>query len=216
MSVAIIDYGSGNLRSAAKAFERTAREAGLAIPIHVTPDPEIVARAERIVLPGVGAFGDCMAGLGALDGMVEALEQAVLRDRRPFLGICVGTQIILDYSQENGGVPCLGLLPGTVERFQTADPFTKIPQMGWNAVAPVCPHPLFAGIEPGSEFYFIHSYYPAPTSPDHVLARTDYADVAFASVVGRDNLAATQFHPERSGRIGLQLLKNFAEWDGVC
>ncbi|HAR67854.1 MAG TPA: imidazole glycerol phosphate synthase subunit HisH [Lentisphaeria bacterium] len=205
--IAIIDYRAGNLTSVRLAFDK------LNILSEITRDPARIRAAERVVFPGDGAAGSAMANLDELE--LRDVITEVSADR-PFLGICVGTQIILDYSQENGGVPCLGLLPGTVERFQTADPFTKIPQMGWNAVAPVCPHPLFAGIEPGSEFYFIHSYYPAPTSPDHVLARTDYADVAFASVVGRDNLAATQFHPERSGRIGLQLLKNFAEWDGVC
>ena len=205
--IAIIDYRAGNLTSVRLAFDK------LNILSEITRDPARIRAAERVVFPGDGAAGSAMANLDELE--LRDVITEVSADR-PFLGICVGTQIILDYSQENGGVPCLGLLPGSVERFQTADPFTKIPQMGWNAVAPVCPHPLFAGIEPGSEFYFIHSYYPAPTSPDHVLARTDYADVAFASVVGRDNLAATQFHPERSGRIGLQLLKNFAEWDGVC
>ena len=205
--IAIIDYRAGNLTSVRLAFDK------LNILSEITRDPARIRAAERVVFPGDGAAGSAMANLDELE--LRDVITEVSADR-PFLGICVGTQIILDYSQENGGVPCLGLLPGTVERFQTADPFTKIPQMGWNAVAPVCSHPLFAGIEPGSEFYFIHSYYPAPTSPDHVLARTDYADVAFASVVGRDNLAATQFHPERSGRIGLQLLKNFAEWDGVC
>ena len=205
--IAIIDYRAGNLTSVRLAFDK------LNILSEITRDPARIRAAERVVFPGDGAAGSAMANLDELE--LRDVITEVSADR-PFLGICVGTQIILDYSQENGGVPCLGLLPGTVERFQTADPFTKIPQMGWNAVAPVCPHPLFAGIEPGSEFYFIHRFYPAPTSPDHVLARTDYADVAFASVVGRDNLAATQFHPERSGRIGLQLLKNFAEWDGVC
>lgn len=205
--IAIIDYNAGNLTSVRLAFDK------LGIASEITRDPARIREAERVVFPGDGAAGSAMEHLATMQ--LHDVIHEVSQDR-PFLGICLGTQIILDFSEENGGTECLGLLAGRVTRFETNDPFTKIPQMGWNAVTPTETHPLFTGIEDGSEFYFIHSYFPAPADDTHCLARTDYADVSFASVVGRDNIAATQFHPERSGRIGLQLLRNFASWDGSC
>lgn len=206
--IAVIDYKAGNLTSVRLAFE------ALQAAVQVTADPAVIDDAERIVFPGVGAAGAAMRDLDEL-ALRPVIERAVAGGK-PFLGICLGTQILLDKSEEDGGTACLGLIPGRVRRFQPADHFDKIPQMGWNTVNFRRSHPLFDGIDDGSEFYFVHSYYPDPAIPEHRLAETCYADAAFASVVGRDNLVATQFHPERSGRIGLRLLKNFIEWDGSC
>jgi glutamine amidotransferase len=207
--LAVIDYGAGNLTSVRLAFEALGAAAG------ITADAQAVRRADRIVLPGVGAAGAAMARLraAALDG---AIRDAV-RGGVPFLGICLGAQIALERSDEDGGVDCLGLLPGTARRFQPEDRRDKVPQMGWNCVTQkppraASPHPLFRGIADNSEFYFVHSYYPAPADPAWVLGETEYAGVRFASVIGRDNVAATQFHPEKSGRVGLSLLRNFLAW----
>jgi glutamine amidotransferase len=145
--------------------------------------------------------------------LLEPMKTVVSRGT-PFLGICLGTQVIFEFSEEDGGVDCLGLVPGTVRRFTPADPMCKIPQIGWNTVEFRSDHPLFTGIEDASEFYFVHSYYPSPSYSTYILGETEYAGVHFTSVVGRDNLVATQFHPERSGRIGLRLLENFSRWDG--
>jgi imidazole glycerol-phosphate synthase subunit HisH len=147
-------------------------------------------------------------------GLAPLLRDAVAGGT-PFLGICLGTQIVLEHSEEDGGTDGLGLLPGVVRRFQPASPLDKIPHMGWNAVAQRRAHPLFAGLEDDSAFYFVHSYYPDPADPTLVLGTTDYAGVTFASVLGRGNLAATQFHPEKSGRVGLRMLRNFAAWTGT-
>lgn len=212
MSVAIIDYGSGNLRSAAKAFERTAREADLAVPIHVTSDPETVARAERIVLPGVGAFGDCMAGLSALDGMVEALRQAVLRDQRPFLGICVGMQLMASVGREHGDHHGLGWIEGEVVALTPSDAALKIPHMGWNQLQPLkAEHALLSGLQRGAHAYFVHSYHFVPADPADTLATTDYGG-PLAAIVGRHNMVGTQFHPEKSQETGLRLITNFLGW----
>jgi len=162
----------------------------------------------------VGAAGEAMKHLQAM-GLRETL-QAVVANGTPFLGICLGTQVIFEFSEEDGGTPCLGLIPGRVKRFMPADPMCKIPQMGWNTVEFARRHPLFAGIEDDSEFYFVHSYYPAPSDAAYIVGETEYADVRFASAVGKDNLFATQFHPERSGRVGLRLLDNFSKWSGKC
>lgn len=233
--VAIIDYGSGNLRSAAKAFERAAREAGLAMPVSVTPDPEVVRRAERIVLPGVGAFADCRRGLDALPGMVAALEERVIAGGRPFLGICVGMQLMASTGREHGDHPGLGWVPGDVVPMEPDDPALeiprtgrngqeslgpdhplvadlKLPQIGWNGLEILQPeHPVLAGLGPDTHVYFVHSYHLRPQDPRHLLARVDYGGPVTA-IVGRDNLVGTQFHPEKSQAAGLTLIGNFLRW----
>jgi len=210
-TVALIDYGSGNLRSAEKALARAARERATGHEIVVTNDPATVANAERIVLPGVGAFGDCMNGLSAIAGMIDALRDAVLKRGVPFLGICVGMQLLASVGREFGDHAGLGWIEGEVDRLTPADPALKIPHMGWNELEIVRPHSLFAGIAPGANVYFVHSYAMRPIDPSHVLATTDYGG-AFASAVGRDNIAGVQFHPEKSQAVGLTLLGNFLEW----
>jgi glutamine amidotransferase len=209
--VALIDYGSGNLRSAEKALERAARERGFAHEIRVTSDPAVAASAERIVLPGVGAFADCMAGLKSLPGMVEALREAVLKRGVPFLGICVGMQLLASVGREFGDHDGLGWIPGEVVRMTPSDPALKIPHMGWNELAFARPHPLFEGLEPGAHAYFVHSYVIRPADPGHVLSTTDYGG-PFAAAVGRDNIAGLQFHPEKSQNAGLTILGNFLGW----
>jgi len=211
VSVAIVDYGSGNLHSAAKAFERAARESGHDQPILVTRDPDVVRRAERVVLPGVGAFADCRRGLDAVPGMVEALHETVRGKGRPFLGICVGMQMLFEHGEE-GDTPGLGLLAGRVPRFPAARMAgLKVPHMGWNEVRQAKPHALWAGIPSGERFYFVHSYYPAPADPGVVAATCDYG-VAFTCAIARDNIFAVQFHPEKSQAAGLRLLSNFVQW----
>lgn len=205
---AIIDYRAGNLTSVRLALEHIGEQC------EITGDPSRILSAHRVIFPGVGAAGEAMRNLAEL-GLTDVIRQ-VARSGKPFLGICLGTQIILDYSEEDGGTECLGLLPGVVKRFAPVDPSCKIPHMGWNAVRIIKPHPLFEGIEDESEFYFVHSYYPAPSDSGCVFGVTEYADVEFASVIGQGNIFATQFHPERSGRIGLRLLSNFVRWDGRC
>jgi glutamine amidotransferase len=214
MSVAIVDYGSGNLRSAEKAFERAAREAGLDIAIAVTADPAVVARAERVVLPGVGAFADCRAGLDAVPGMVEALREAVELRGTPFLGICVGMQLMAERGLEYVTSQGLGWIPGDVVRIEPSDPALKVPHMGWNTLTLVRDHPVFAGIDTGPaglHAYFVHSYHLAATDPGTVVATTDYGGPVTA-VVARDNLVGTQFHPEKSQHLGLALISNFLKW----
>jgi glutamine amidotransferase len=148
-------------------------------------------------------------------GLTDPIREVVSKGT-PFLGICIGMQLLFDHSEEDGGTPCLGTIPGQVERFRPSDPLDKIPQMGWNTIKIKKPHPLFSGIEDESEFYFVHSYYPSPSNPEDIYGETEYADARFASVAGRKNLFATQFHPERSGRIGLRILENFCRWEGTC
>ena len=211
MSVAIVDYGSGNLHSAAKAFERAARESGHDQPIKVTRDPEDVRRAERIVLPGVGAFADCRHGLDAVPGMVEALEETVRRKGRPFLGICVGMQLMAEYGREFETVAGLGWIAGEVVPIAPADPALKIPHMGWNELTVCADHPVFQGIEAGTHVYFVHSYHFRPDHADDRLLDTDYGG-PLAAAVGRDNLIGTQFHPEKSQMAGLRLIANFLRW----
>ncbi|MCJ8332616.1 MAG: imidazole glycerol phosphate synthase subunit HisH [Lentisphaeria bacterium] len=206
--ICIVDYKAGNLTSVKLAFD------ALNVDAFISSKPEDVAGAERIVFPGVGAAGAAMDELNRCE-LSDALKAAV-SNGIPFLGICVGTQILFDYSEEDGGTDCLGLVPGQVRRFQATNHYDKIPQMGWNTVSCVKEHPVFAGVEKDTEFYFVHSYYPAPSNQQHCIAQTTYADETFASVLGYDNLLATQFHCEKSGRPGLQLLKNFSEWDGTC
>jgi imidazole glycerol-phosphate synthase subunit HisH len=209
--VALIDYGSGNLRSAEKALARAAREGGLPHEILVTADPEAVAHAERIVLPGVGAFADCMSGLSGIDGMIAALNEAVIARARPFLGICVGMQLMADVGREFGDHPGLGWIEGEVMRLTPSDPTLKIPHMGWNELTVARPHPLLADCAPGAHAYFVHSFEFRAKNPAHVLATTDYGG-AITAMIGRDNLAGTQFHPEKSQAVGLALLRNFLNW----
>lgn len=210
MTTVIIDYGSGNLRSAAKAFERTARENG-GDTILVSASPDDVLSADRIVLPGVGAFADCRAGLFALDGMADALETAVIAQGRPFLGICVGMQLMATQGLEHGTHDGFNWLPGTVEALTPA-PGRPVPHMGWNDLnIRQADHPVLAGVETGAHAYFVHSYAFRAAEPAHVLAETDYGDPV-AAVIGRDNMIGTQFHPEKSQKTGLQLIANFLSW----
>ncbi len=212
MTVAIVDYGSGNLRSAAKALERAARELGLDETVLVTADPEAVRKAERIVLPGVGAFADCRAGIDALPGMFEALEEAVIRDGRPFLGICVGMQLMATRGLEHGAHPGFDWIPGEVTALEPGDRALKIPHMGWNDLQIANgSHALLQGLDQGAHAYFVHSYVFRPDDPARILATVDYGG-AVTAVVGRDNLFGTQFHPEKSQAAGLRLLGNFLRW----
>ncbi len=214
MRVAIIDYGSGNLRSATKAFERAAREAGIAAQIDLTADAERVRTADRIVLPGVGAYADCAAGLHKVPGMWEAVEEVAIRRARPFLGICVGMQLMSERGLEKTITTGFGWIAGDVKEIEPSDPSLKIPQIGWNTIHVKHPHPLFDGIRTGDHglhAYFVHSYHLDATKPEQVLATADYGGPVTAAV-GRDNLAGTQFHPEKSQELGLALIANFLRW----
>jgi glutamine amidotransferase len=214
MSVAIVDYGSGNLHSAAKAFERAARECGYGEPIVVTHDPDAVARAERVVLPGVGAFADCRRGLDAVDGMVDALNTRVRQQGRPFLGICVGMQLMAERGREYEVTDGLGWIPGEVDRITPSDPNLKIPHMGWNTLNAVRPHKLLEGIPVGPQglhAYFVHSFHLNTAEPSTLVAQADYGGPVTA-IVGRDTAVGTQFHPEKSQRLGLKLIANFLQW----
>jgi len=214
VTVAIVDYGSGNLHSAAKAFERAARESGHNQPILVTDDPEEVRRADRVVLPGVGAFADCRRGLDGVAGMVEALEESVRHNARPFLGICVGMQLMAARGREYEVVEGLGWIPGDVDRIRPNDAHLKIPHMGWNTLNEVRPHPLLAGIPLGPQglhAYFVHSYHLDTADPASLVAQADYGGPVTA-MVARETWAGTQFHPEKSQRLGLALIANFLKW----
>ena len=214
MHVAIIDYGSGNLHSAAKAFERAAREQGSDLAIKVTARPEDVADAERIVLPGVGAFADCKRGLEDVPGMIEALEEAVQGRGKPFLGICVGLQLMAERGLEHGVTPGLGWIKGEVRAIAPSDPALKIPHMGWNTLRVVRANPLLDGIptgEGGLHAYFVHSYHVVPEEPGDLVASTDYGG-PITAFVAKDNMAGTQFHPEKSQKLGLALIANFLRW----
>lgn len=214
MRVAIIDYGSGNLRSATKAFERASRESGADATIDLTDDAERVRTADRIVLPGVGAYADCAAGLHAVAGMWEAIEESTLKMGRPFLGICVGMQLMSERGLEKTTTRGFGWIAGDVREIEPAEPSLKIPQIGWNTIHVKHPHPLFEGIPTGDDglhAYFVHSYHLAATKPDQILATTDYGGEVTAAVA-RDNMAGTQFHPEKSQALGLALIANFLKW----
>lgn len=214
MRVAIIDYGSGNLRSATKAFERAARESGTDAEIDLTGDAERVRSADRIVLPGVGAYADCAAGLHAVQGMWEAIEESTLKLGRPFLGICVGMQLMSERGLEKTITRGFGWIAGDVKEIEPADPSLKIPQIGWNTIHVKHPHPIFDGIPTGDDglhAYFVHSYHLAARNPAEVLAITDYGGPVTAAV-GRDNMVGTQFHPEKSQALGLALIANFLKW----
>ncbi|MFC3073882.1 imidazole glycerol phosphate synthase subunit HisH [Shinella pollutisoli] len=211
MRVAIIDYGSGNLRSATKAFERAAREAGIAAEIALTDRAERVASADRIVLPGVGAYADCRRGLDAVPGMVEALREAVEAKGKPFLGICVGMQLMSSRGLEKTVTEGLGWIKGDVVLMKPADPTLKIPQIGWNTLDLKRPHPLFDGIPAGLHAYFVHSYHLAAADAQDVVATVDYGG-PMTAFVARDNKAGAQFHPEKSQALGLSLITNFLRW----
>ena len=214
MSVAIIDYGSGNLHSARKAFERAARDTGVGQEIVVTSDPDAVAHADRIVLPGVGAFADCRRGLDAVPGMVEAMTEAVRQKGKPFFGICVGMQLMASRGLEYETTAGLDWIAGDVRPIAPDDAGLKVPHMGWNTLHPQREHPLLSGIETGPNglhAYFVHSYALDPKNQDEVAAVTDYGG-PLTAVVAKDNMAGTQFHPEKSQKLGLALIANFLRW----
>ncbi len=214
MRVAIIDYGSGNLRSATKAFERAAREAGIDAEIDLTDDAERVATADRIVLPGVGAYADCRRGLDAVTGMTEAVIDVVEHKARPFLGICVGMQLMSSRGLEKTITQGFGWIKGDVKEMTPGDPNLKIPQIGWNTLDIRHPHALFDGITTGPDglhAYFVHSYHLAADHSDDVIATTNYGG-PMTAFVGRDNIAGAQFHPEKSQKLGLALIANFLRW----
>ena len=214
MSVAIVDYGSGNLHSAAKAFERAARDAGIGETIVVTRDPAAVATADRVVLPGVGAFADCRRGLDAVDGMVAALEEAVRQRGRPFFGICVGMQLLAERGREYEVTEGLGWIAGEVDRITPSDPKLKIPHMGWNTLELSREHELVKGLPLGADglnAYFVHSYEFKVANRADLVAQADYGG-AVTAIVARDNIVGTQFHPEKSQKLGLALIANFLKW----
>jgi len=214
LSVAIIDYGSGNLHSAAKAFERAARAQAEPPRIVVTRDPDVVYRADRVVLPGVGAFADCRKGLDALDGMVEAMTEAVRAKARPFFGICVGMQLMATQGKEYVTTRGLDWIPGDVEKIAPRDESLKIPHMGWNTLDLVREHPVLERLplgDNGRHAYFVHSYHLKAANEADVVARADYGGPVTA-IVARDTAIGTQFHPEKSQRFGLALIANFLRW----
>ncbi|MEP3437592.1 MAG: imidazole glycerol phosphate synthase subunit HisH [Hoeflea sp.] len=214
MQVVIVDYGSGNLRSALKAFERAARESGVSANIVLSADADHVAAADRVVLPGVGAYADCRAGLDAIDGMTAALRHAVEDKARPFLGICVGMQLMSSRGLEKTVTSGFGWIPGDVVEIKPSNPALKIPQIGWNTLDLKTAHPLFDGIPTGPDglhAYFVHSYHLAANNPADVLATTDYGGMVTAAVA-HENKAGTQFHPEKSQTLGLALIANFLKW----
>ncbi|MBT5266099.1 MAG: imidazole glycerol phosphate synthase subunit HisH [Rhodospirillaceae bacterium] len=216
MSVVIVDYGSGNLRSAAKAFERAASESSLNMPIKVTAAPKDIAQASHVVLPGVGAYADCRAGLGAIPGMIEALAEHAIQKARPFLGICVGMQLMAEAGFEHGRTDGLGWIKGEVRALKPAPnpdgrPL-KVPHMGWNRLGfPHPGHPLLDAMGSEPYVYFVHGYHMQLRNPDETLAETDYGG-SITAMIGRDNLAGTQFHPEKSQTAGLRLIANFLAW----
>jgi imidazole glycerol-phosphate synthase subunit HisH len=202
--LAIVDYNAGNLRSVKRACDAVGLDSDF------TQDPEVIARADRVIFPGVGHALSCMEALRA-SGLGEAIVTAFGRGT-PILGICVGAQLLLETSEE-GPTPGLDLIPGTTRRFRLADPSLKVPHIGWNEVKTSQGHPLLEHVQPGDEFYFVHAYFPDPSEARHVFATSDYGG-GFCCAIGRDNLFATQFHPEKSGRVGLQLLERFSRWNG--
>jgi len=214
VSVAIVDYGSGNLHSAAKAFERAARESGQGQAIVVTGDPDTVSRADRIVLPGVGAFADCRRGLDEIPGMIDALEHTVRKKGKPFFGICVGMQLMAERGREYKVTPGLGWISGEVDRISPSDPDLKIPHMGWNTLNMRTDHPVTDGIPLGPNglhAYFVHSYQLRTARHVDLIAQADYGG-PITAIVGYDNMVGTQFHPEKSQRLGLAVIANFLKW----
>lgn len=209
---AIIDYGSGNLRSVEKALQRTAAARGLSVTVAVTDEPSVVAGADRIVLPGVGAFAACADALAAVPGMISSLEHVVLAEKRPFLGICVGMQLMAEKGLEFGETPGLGWIPGHVRKLEPEDPSLRVPHTGWNTVRARARHPVLAALDRRpQDFYFVHSYRFVAENDSHVLGVADYGG-RIAAIVGRDNMIGVQFHPEKSQTAGLALLGDFLEW----
>jgi glutamine amidotransferase len=214
MTIALIDYGAGNIRSATKAFEHVIAAAGLAERIVVTSDPDVVARADRVVLPGDGAFADCRRNLDGVDGMVEAIGEAIDDRGRPFFGICVGMQLLATRGVEHGITPGLDRIPGEVRAIEPDDPDLKVPHMGWNTLRGHKRHALLDGIELGENgwhAYFLHGYHLAAEREEDIIAVADYGGPVTA-IVARDTMAGTQFHPEKSQRLGLKLIGNFLVW----
>lgn len=214
MNIVIVDYGSGNLHSAHKAFERVVRDHDLGMDVSLTSDADVVRKADRVVLPGVGAFADCRRGLDAVSGMVEALDEVVRLKGRPFLGICVGMQLLATYGREYQTSEGLGWIPGEVVPIKPRDPALKIPHMGWNNLSGLQSHPLFDGIPLGPDgwnAYFVHSYHLKADQASDVLATTDYGE-PITAIVGRDTIVGTQFHPEKSQKLGLAFIANFLRW----
>ncbi len=214
MKIAIIDYGSGNLHSATKAFERAARENAIDAEIILTADADLVGKADGVVLPGVGAFADCRAGLAAVDGMEDALHETVITRARPFFGICVGTQMMAERGLEKQATDGFGWIGGDVVKITPDNPALKIPHMGWNTIEQLRAHPLLDGIETGEDglhAYFVHSYHIAAINRDEVIAQCNYGG-SITALVGRDNMIGTQFHPEKSQKLGLALIANFLKW----
>jgi glutamine amidotransferase len=211
MSVVVVDYDSGNRRAAEMVCARAAHDRGLKLEVKISGRAEDVRRASHIVLPGQGAFGDCKSGLAAVPGMIAALEEAVIKEGRPFLGICVGMQLMAERGHEHGVHQGLGWLPGDVVAMTPADRSLKIPHMGWNELFDLAPHPVLKGLQPGCHVYFVHSYIMRCAERRHVLASCDYGG-PFAAIVGRDNMVGTQFHVEKSQATGLAIIGNFLEW----
>ncbi len=214
MSVAIIDYGAGNLRSAEKAFQHAIAERGVSEDVIITADPEVVARADRVVLPGDGAFADCKRNLDAIPGMIAAIDETIDRRGRPFLGICVGMQLLATRGVEHAVTPGLDRIPGEVRAVEPDDPALKVPHMGWNTLTAMSRHPLFDGIALGPEgwhAYFLHGFHLVAEREDDVIAVADYGGPVTA-IVARGTIAGTQFHPEKSQKLGLRLIANFLEW----
>jgi glutamine amidotransferase len=211
MGVVVIDYGSGNLRSAAKAVERAAADSGSKLRVSVATDAAAVRAADRIVLPGQGAFADCAAGVAAVPGLREALEEAVIARGRPFLGICVGMQLMASRGLEYGVHEGFGWIEGEVAPLEPADPALKIPHMGWNDLVIERAHPVLDGLATGTDVYFVHGYAMRCRKPGEVLAHADYGGPVVAAI-GRDNMIGTQFHPDKSQGAGLQLIANFLSW----
>lgn len=207
--VVIVDYDSGNLHSAEKAFQRMAAPLGQSVA--VSSEPEAVALADRIVLPGVGAFGDCAAGLDAIPGMIEALERRVHQDGKPFMGVCVGAQLMATRGDERGVHDGLGWINGLVTAITPSDPTLKIPHMGWNKLRLLRPHPVLTGLPADPYAYFVHSYHMRPEDDAVVLAEADYGG-PITAIVGRDNLLGCQFHPEKSQAVGLAIIDSFLRW----
>jgi glutamine amidotransferase len=209
--LAIIDYGSGNVRSVQRALEAAANHFEIPLTVLLTDDPDRIRQADRIVLPGVGHFADCAAGLASRNGVTEAITESVFRSGRPFLGVCVGMQLMADVGREDVETRGLGWIPGAVERIRPSDPALPVPHMGWNVLTDLRSHPVLQGLKPEPHVYFVHSYAMRPEHRDHVVARCDYGG-KFVAAVARDNLFGTQFHPEKSQQAGQLILANFLRW----
>ena len=209
--LAIIDYGSGNVRSVSRALESAAAGAGVSLETDLTDNPDLIRRADRIVLPGVGHFADCAAGLAAREGVIQAMVEAVFRGGRPFLGVCVGMQLMADVGREDADTRGLGWIPGAVEKLKPNNPDLPIPHMGWNVLTDLKSHPVLANLGKEPHVYFVHSYALTPEHRDHVAATCNYGG-KFTAAVARDNMFGTQFHPEKSQVAGQTLLANFLRW----